>query len=119
MRKIICFSALLLTASFASFAQTTRPAASAAAVPSEHCILVATGADYGRVQLNYGRTMKDDSKNEAMAETDRMVRKLGTAVAALNYLSSQGWECIGVTTVATGTNGSGGSQTDYLMRRAK
>ncbi|MDO7851186.1 hypothetical protein [Hymenobacter convexus] len=114
MRKILCLGALL-TASIPSFAQTARPAASAAAVQYEHCILVVTGREYDHAELEYGQHFKDGSKDEAMAKTDQVVRKLRSAVAALNYLSSQGWECVGVSTASPNTF----DQTGYLMRRAK
>jgi len=114
MRKILGFSALLLIGSFASVAQTPAPAtpARATVIQYEHCLLVALGREYDQVELNYGQRVKGGSKDVVMMQTDQMVRKLRSAVAALNYLSSLGWECIGVSATLP-------EQTSYLLRRAK
>jgi hypothetical protein len=115
MRKILCFSAFMLATPVASFAQIALPPARATAVVYEHCMLVVQGYEYGDARLEYGQNFEGGSKDQAMKRTDLTVRKLWSGVAALNYLSSQGWECVGVSTVST----SATDRTGYLMRRAK
>ncbi|MBF9142665.1 hypothetical protein [Hymenobacter properus] len=116
MRKILGFFALLLLASSSAFAQAPAASTRSAALQYEHCILVASSRDYDQVELNYGQHGKGGSSDAAMMRTDQEVRKLRSAVAALNYLSTLGWECIGVSTIPSNTITD---QTGYLLRRAK
>ncbi|MFD2718952.1 hypothetical protein ACFST9_09515 [Hymenobacter monticola] len=113
MRKIIVLSMLLLAASFSSVAQTTPAPARAAAVQYEHCMLAVTGQDYDQARLEFGQHFKGGSTDVAMLQADQMVRKLRSAAAALNYLSSLGWECVGINSIPYN------NQTGYLLRRAK
>jgi hypothetical protein len=126
MHKILGFSALLLAASFSSIAQTSRPAASAAAVPYEHCMLIVWGESFsnagGQMQLDYGQEAKGSTPNPELQQAGTAIGKMKSAMAALNYLSSQGWECIGFNSITSKVAPSSGytdAQTGYLLRRAK
>ena len=120
MLKPLLFA--LLLAARPAFAQTA-PAAQPAAVASyQYCTLVSAGGfSYNtRVFLEYGQTGKDGAQDPELNRDDVAVRKLRSAMAALRYLSSHGWECIGVSTLPIEINPSSGSvdaETGYLLRR--
>ena len=121
MLKPLLF-ALLLLAARPAFAQTAPAAQPAAAVPYQYCTLVSAGGfSYNaRVFLEYGQTGKDGAQDPELNRDDVAVRKLRSAMAALRYLSSHGWECIGVSTLPIEINPSSGSvdaETGYLLRR--
>ena len=103
----------------AQTAPATRPASS---VPYQHCTLVSEG-DYNlssRVFLEYGQNARDAAQFPDLAQDNVAVRKLRSAMAALNYLSSRGWECVGVSTLSSKINPSSGNvdaATGYLLRR--
>ena len=121
MLKPLLF-ALLLLAARPAFAQTAPAAQPAAAVPYQYCTLVSAGGfSYNaRVFLEYGQTGKDGAQDPELNRDDVAVRKLRSAMAALRYLSSRGWECIGVSTLPIKIYPSSGSvdaETGYLLRR--
>ena len=121
MLKPLLF-ALLLLAARPAFAQTAPAAQPAAAVPYQYCTLVSAGGfSYNaRVFLEYGQTGKDGTQDPELDRDDVAVRKLRSAMAALRYLSSRGWECIGVSTLPIKIYPSSGSvdaETGYLLRR--
>lgn len=90
----------------------------------EYALLVATnGSD---AILDYGQSReveKDLEKRSPTTEQETeavVVRKLDRAVLALNYLSSRGWECLGL---SSRPQSSGNyrifSATEYLLRRRR
>ncbi len=115
MLKTLFFGLGLALAAPAAFAQTA-PAAPVAKVPQyEYCLLVASSTYYN-ARLEFGQRLKDAPENPALIQADVAVRKLRSVVAALNYMSGQGWECINVTTVADNT---ANPDISYLLRRAR
>lgn len=114
MRKTLFLALLLALATPAAFAQTTPTAPAAKPPQYEHCMLMASGAYFAR--LDFGQRVKETPQNPELLRADEAVRKLRSVVAALNYLSSQGWEYISVNTFADGTTNP---TTGYLLRRAK
>ncbi|MDO7849061.1 hypothetical protein Q5H92_22040 [Hymenobacter sp. M29] len=124
MRKILGFSVLLLVASFSAFAQAAP--ARVAAIQYEHCMLIVRGEHFSSagsgMELDYGQQAKDGTPNSEMQQASTAIGKLKSVIAALNYLSSQGWECVGfnsiISKVASGS-GYTDAQTGYLMRRPK
>ncbi|WP_035560765.1 hypothetical protein [Hymenobacter sp. IS2118] len=116
MLKTLTF-ALLLASAAPAFAQTAPVASAVAKAPQyEHCIMVLMSAYYGgsNIILEFGQDAKGAPANPELIQADVAIRKLRSVVLALNYMSSQGWECISVNTLA----GDGGD-TGYLLRRAK
>ena len=120
MLKLLLFA--LLLAARPAFAQTALAAQPAVAASYQYCTLVSAGGfSYNaRVFLEYGQTGKDGAQDPELNRDDVAVRKLRSAMAALRYLSSHGWECIGVSTLPIEINPSSGSvdaETGYLLRR--
>jgi len=118
MLKLFCTVLLLAVASVAASAQTAVIGSPTTAAQSHYCILVSTGAYYSstEVRLDYGQNIKNAVVDPQLVEADAAVRKLGTVVAALNYMSGLGWDCIGINTLP-GTYAD--AQSGYLLRRAK
>lgn len=117
MLKTLFLALLLAGGAPAAFAQTAPAATLAAKVPQyEHCILVLSGSYYDNknVKLEFGQDAKGVPQNPELIQANAAVRKLGSVVAALNYMSSQGWECVNVNSL-----GDNSSETGYLLRRAK
>jgi hypothetical protein len=117
MLKTLFFVLGLALAAPAAFAQTAPTATSSAkAAQYEHCILVLKGSFFESktVQLEFGQSAKNTPENPELVQANVVVRKLSSIVAALNYMSSQGWECINVTTISDDVPDTG-----YLLRRAK
>lgn len=120
MLRILFFS-LLLTATPA-LAQTAPAPRPVAPVSHQHCTLVSEGTySYSsRVSLEYGQGAKDAVQDPELSQDNVAVRKLRSAMAALNYMSSRGWECMGVSTLPAKINPSSGNvdaETGYLLRR--
>lgn len=125
---------LLLALPALSHAQT---AATAPAVATQYCTLVASGATYSTMQfqLDYGRQAKrylsEPEATEVRAD-QAALNEIFTVADALNLLSSHGWECVGVSTLtaslaapattgfvprAGSTLAVGNTQVQYLLRR--
>ena len=125
MLNPFCIALLLAVASVPASAQTIPTASPNAVTQSQYCILVNTGAYYSNsdVRLDYGQNIKNAVVDPQLVQADAAVRKLGTVVAALNYMSSLGWECLGINTLTSrvnqATGGYADAQTGYLLRRAK
>lgn len=125
MLKPFYIALMLAMASVDASAQTTSTVSPTTAAQSQYCILVNTGAYYSNadVRLDYGQNIKNAVVDPQLVEADVAVRKLGTVVAALNYMSSMGWECIGLNTLTSrmnqATGGYADAQTGYLLRRAR
>jgi hypothetical protein len=95
----------------------------------EYVLLVATKG--GNAVLDFGQSREMEKELEKRAPVTEQeieafnVRKLERAVPALNYLSSRGWECLGLSgrQQSTGNTGSGSfsisSATEYLLRRRR
>ncbi len=97
----------------------------------EYVLLVAF--DGGNAVLDYGQsreTQKNLDKRPPASATEQetealTVRKLERAVPALNYLSSRGWECLGLSgrQQSSGSTSAGTfsiySATEYLLRRRR
>ncbi len=119
MLKLPILTVLLAVATLPAFAQNAAPTPP---VPYQHCLLVSSGDRYesSGVQLEYGQHAKAPVRDAQLAQDDQAVSKLGSAVAALNYMSARGWECIGVSALTTKSNAYANttdSQTGYLLRR--
>jgi len=109
--------------------QQTTPATSLAIAQYEHITLVATNG--GNAILDYGQGREEEklqAKKEPVTERQidaAAVRKLQSAMLALDYLSSRGWECLGISSrqKSSGSTTSGSfdiySSTEYLLRRRK
>ena len=118
MLKTLLFALALALTAPAAFAQTF-PAIPAVKTPQyEHCILVLGTTDFSskNVRLEYGQDVKGVSPKPEMNQANMTVRKLASVVAALDYMSSQGWECINVNTLV---DASTNPTTGYLLRRVK
>ncbi|GEM_PF-1608650 len=95
----------------------------------EYVLLVATKGS-GAI-LDFGQSREAEKDLEKRAPTTEQevdaqaVRKLDHAVLALNYLSSRGWECLGLSSrqQSSGSTSSGSfsiySATEYLLRRRR
>ena len=120
MFKLFLFA--LLLAATPALAQVAPVPLAAAPAAYRYCTLVSEGGfNYSsRVLLEYGQNAKDAAPDPELNRDDVAVRRLRSAMAALNYLSSRGWECIGVSTLPTKVNPSSGdvdAATGYLLRR--
>lgn len=111
--------------------------ATAPAVATQYCTLVAVGSTYSgmQLQLDYGRQARKylSEPEAAEAKADQVaLANIFTVADALNLLSSHGWECIGVSSVtsslsaptptgfvprAGSTLAVGQSEVQYLLRR--
>ena len=128
---------LLLAIPALSRAQAAAPPATIPAVATQYCTLVAVGSTYSgmQLQLDYGRQAKKylSAPEAAEAKADQVaLDNIFTIADALNFLSSHGWECIGVSSVTSSLSaptttgfvpraGSalavGQSEVQYLLRR--
>jgi hypothetical protein len=115
LKTLLFVTGLALTAP-AAFSQTIPTVSAAKAPQYEHCILVLRGTYYAsrNIYLEFGQDVKDAPQNPELLQANAALRKLASVVSALNYMSSQGWECISVNTLP-GDSGDAG----YLLRRAK
>ncbi|MGI4735540.1 MAG: hypothetical protein ACRYG7_10215 [Janthinobacterium lividum] len=128
---------LLLATPALSRAQAAAPPATTPAVATQYCTLVAVGSTYSgmQLQLDYGRQVKKylSAPEAAEAKADQVaLDNIFTIADALNFLSSHGWECIGVSSVTSSLSGPpttgfvpragntlavGHSEVQYLLRR--
>lgn len=135
MRSLLLW--LLLATPALSCAQAPATPATAPAVATQYCTLVAVGSTYSgmQLQLDYGRQAKKylSAPEAAEAKTDQVaLDNIFTIADALNFLSSHGWECIGVSSVTSSLSGPttsgfvpragstlavGHSEVQYLLRR--
>ena len=126
--SILCFNwALALT--LPALGQQAAPTASAPIIQHEYVTLIAVNG--GNAILDYGQSRQEENlqlKQPPITELQvdaATVRKLGGAMPALNYLSSRGWEYVGMSSrqQSTGSTTSGSfsiySPTEYLLRRRK
>jgi hypothetical protein len=111
--------------------------ATAPAVATQYCTLLASGSSYGTMQfqLDVGRQAKKylstAEASEARADQTAL-NEIFTVADALNLLSSHGWECIGVSSLtssltaptttgyvprAGSTLAVGQAEVQYLLRR--
>ncbi|UOQ97794.1 hypothetical protein MUN81_21525 [Hymenobacter sp. 5317J-9] len=117
MRNPLLFVLALALTGPAAFSQTIPPPASAARAPQyEHCILVLEDAYHAgnSLHLEYGQDVRKAAPKPELLQANATVRRLNSVVAALDYMSSQGWECINVNSLPGAT-----AETGYLLRRAK
>ena len=131
--RLLLFS-LLLAAPTLSRGQAL---ATAPAVATQYCTLLASGSSYGTMQfqLDVGRQAKKylsaAEASEARADQTAL-NEIFTVADALNLLSSHGWECIGVSSLtssltaptttgyvprAGSTLAVGQAEVQYLLRR--
>ncbi|HEX8506207.1 MAG TPA: hypothetical protein VF630_12630 [Hymenobacter sp.] len=118
LKTLLFVVGLALTAPVA-LAQTAPAAAPATKAPQyQYCMLVLNSSYFdGRdVRLEFGQSVKNTPENPELVQANAVVRKLASVVVALNYMSSQGWECINVSTLSSDTSIP---DTGYLLRRAK
>lgn len=95
----------------------------------EYVLLIATKGS--NAVLDFGQSRETEKELEKRAPTTEQeteaaaVRKLDRAVPALNYLSSRGWECLGLSSrqQSSGSTSAGtfsiSSATEYLLRRRR
>lgn len=105
--RFLCLWLLLATPALCRSQSATKPA-----MAIQYCTLVATGATYSgmSLQLDYGRQAKKylSEPEAAEAKEDQVaLNNIFTIADALNFFSSHGWECIGVSSVTSGLNSSG------------
>jgi hypothetical protein len=132
MRSLLLW--LLLSAPAPSRAQAL---ATAPAVATQYCTLLASGTSYGTMQfqLDVGRQAKKylSAAEASDARADQTaLNEIFTVADALNLLSSHGWECIGVSSItssltaptttgyvprAGSTLAVGQAEVQYLLRR--
>jgi hypothetical protein len=119
MFKTLVFAVGLALTAPAAFAQTASAAQPVAKAPQyEHCILVLRDSYYDsrNIGLEFGQSVRSATPNPDLVQANIVVTKLRSVVAALDYMSSQGWECINVSTLVDNTTSP---NTGYLLRRAK
>ena len=113
------------------FAVVARPAAAqtapAPASPPhyQYCTVVNLGSTYSStdVMLEYGQNGTGPAPDPQLVQAEPVIRKPRSSMAALNYMSSLGWECIGVDTKMLPVNKEVDryieTHTGYLLRRVK
>ena len=121
MLKTLALAFSLSAAAVPTFAQSPAPAL-ASSPPYQYCILVSSGDRYASsdVQLEYGQRAKSPVQDAQLAQDNLAVAKLGSVVAALNYMSLRGWECLSATAITSKSNAYANttdSQIGYLLRR--
>lgn len=133
MKKLLLFCLLAGVPSWPAVAQT-RPADRPAA-PVQFCTLVASGTTFSSLsfQLDYGRagTKYLGISPEQVRADNAQLNEVFSVADALNYLSRNGWECIGVSTMPVKITrpdsppvltsgsiiGTTRSEVQYLLRR--
>jgi len=133
MKRLLLVWVLAVAASVPALAQTI--AADHPAAPVQYCTLVASGTTFSSLtfRLDYGQNgAKYLGISSEQAKADKaQLNELFSVADVLNYLSRQGWECIGVTTLAGevtrpdrtpvlsagSTIGTTHSEVQYLLRR--
>ena len=109
----------------AASAQESSPVPSALSVQYEYVTLLAVGG--GNAFLDYGQA-KELGKQAPVTELEKdfvAIQKLPRAMEALNYLSSRGWEYVGMGNRqrSSGSTSAGSfsisTSTEYLLRRRK
>jgi hypothetical protein len=118
MKHLLLACCLLL----ASSAQAQKRAvATATASPIVFCNLLVEGQRLDKVdlKLDYGQNSKAQAQDAGLAEADAQVQQLNSVAAALNYMSSQGWEFVSVIAMTRYGGGMTASNTilGYLLRR--
>lgn len=119
MKYLLLLAGLLL----ATIGRAQTAAAPASPVVYRYCALVVDDrlfASPGNPRLHYGRFSAKAPTDETLEDAEKKIRKAGDITFALNYLSSLGWECFNVTTVATSNiRGNIDAETRYLFRQVK
>ena len=107
-------AALLFFAAHGALAQSALGSGAAPVGAPTYCVIVGQ-------RLEYGQDATPPVKDAQLAEDAAKVRSLNSPVAALNYMSSRGWECVIMTTVPVYFNSNAGntisSEFRYLLRR--
>ncbi|MFC7670487.1 hypothetical protein ACFQT0_26460 [Hymenobacter humi] len=117
LKYLFCFSLLGLTAA-PTLAQTTSVAPLVSVY--RHCLITGRDSDFAGVHLEYGQEASPPVNDTQLAQDDAIVRRMSSMMAALNYMSKRGWECIGVNTVPSDVSTTTGvvhSTTSYLLRQ--
>lgn len=112
--------ALCLLLATAASAQKKQPVLLPTS-PVAYCLLVVSGRYFitdAHLQLDYGQNMQQPVQNTELAALAEQVWHFTSVPAGLNYLYSQGWECVQNATLTTETSGHYvESQIGYLLRR--
>jgi hypothetical protein len=90
----------------------------------QFCALIATGSYFSNLtlKLDYGQKDKSLASVDSQLQKDNTeVAALNSVVAALNYLSSHGWEYLSSSTLQNEVSRLGGisSQVQYLFRKRR
>lgn len=110
MLKPFTLALLLSVSAFSTLAQTS-PSTSSSQVGQQYqyCNLVGLGTQSREARLEYGQHAKTPINNPELDALDQEVKKLDSEIAGLNYMTSRGWEYVGVASLAT--------HTIYVLRR--
>lgn len=112
-RKHLALALGLARAAQPALAQITPAPTPAAAGPYQYCNLIGYGTQGRDASLEYGQHPKPLTANPEMEALNEKVKSLDSAVLALNYLTSHGWEYVAVTAFSPGTS----AYSLYLLRR--
>jgi hypothetical protein len=113
MLKHLALGLFLASAASPALAQTAPAAAPAAAGQYQYCNLLGFGTQGRNARLEYGQHSKSPVGNPELEALDEKVKNLDSAISALNYLTSSGWEYVSVTALSPGDT----SYIVYLLRR--
>jgi len=125
MIKLPLIAIGMLSFAHAAFAQESIPVTSSSTTQYEYITLLSIGG--GEAFLDYGQ-LKELGKQAPVTELEKdfvAIQKLPRAMQALNYLSSRGWEYVGMGNrqQSKGVTSSGSfsiyTGTEYLLRRRK
>ena len=127
---ILCLASVSVSP---AWSQQAPPAAPTPLASGQYEYAMLLGSEGGNAVLDYGQSRETQKTLEkrppAIATEQEMealtVRKLERVVPALNYLSSRGWECLGLSgrQQGSGSTSAGSfsiySATEYLLRRRR
>lgn len=113
MFKQFALALFLSTAALSALAQTTPAPSSAAAGQYQYCNLVSDNTRGRDARIEYGQHPKPAVGNPEMEALEEKVKSLDSVILALNYLTNNGWEYMGVTSLSPGN----AAYIIYVLRR--
>ena len=100
--KYFALALFLSATALPALAQTNPAPNPTAAGQYQYCNLVGYGIQGRSARLEYGQHPKPAVANPEMEALDEKIKNLDSVLLALNYLTNNGWEYTGVTSLSQG-----------------
>lgn len=114
MFKPLALVLLLSVAALPARAQSAPPVGAAATpVNYQYCNLCGYGTQGRSPYLEYGQSANPAAVNPELEARNYEIKKLDSIILGLNYMTSHGWEYVGVTSLSFANSG----YLVYILRR--